>query len=83
MEIENADVQSAVQKLLTARPRPVVVAPGASELRRSFRFTRVGLSTALNLLCDSYGTVWSLEYDSKGAAFLSIRKRGEAPPARK
>lgn len=80
LEIENADVQSAVEKLLSARPRRVVVAPGASALRRSFRFTRVGLSTALDLLCDSYGTTWSLEHDSSGAAYLSIRKRGDAPP---
>ncbi|WP_309708347.1 hypothetical protein [Armatimonas sp.] len=79
LELENASVRAALEALLRTTPRRFELSPDAGTLKRSFRFESVSLSSALNLVCDSYNVIWSLERDSKGGAFLSIRKRGEVP----
>ncbi|MBB6048940.1 hypothetical protein [Armatimonas rosea] len=82
LELESGNIRAALEALLRTTGRRFELSPDASTLKRSFRFESVSLSSALDLVCESYNTVWSLERDSKGVAFLSIRKRGEAPPVK-
>ncbi|WP_395146272.1 hypothetical protein [Armatimonas sp.] len=80
LDVESASIRAALEALLRTTQRPFELAPETSMLRRSFRFETVSLSSALDLVCESYNAIWSLERDSKDSAFLSIRKRGEVPP---
>ncbi|MCX6367641.1 MAG: hypothetical protein NTX57_13180 [Armatimonadetes bacterium] len=80
LEVESASIRTTLESLLRTTNRQLELSPETSTLKRSFRFESVSLSSALNLVCDSYNVTWSLERDSKGSAFLSIRKRGEVPP---